>query len=69
MTARQGLPLLYGLCDEWTARAQVIASLGGKPNQLDEAMTPPAAAAATPDGDTATSARHAQIAALAAALA
>ncbi|MEV6798544.1 hypothetical protein AB0M91_09370 [Micromonospora rifamycinica] len=36
------MPLLYGLCDEWTARAQALAALGGKPHALADALSAPA---------------------------
>lgn len=67
MTARDALPLLYGLCDEWTARSQIIAALGGKPDHLTEALTPDSGGE-TPTPSTSPG-RHTQIAALAAALA
>lgn len=54
--------MLYGLCDSWTARRQLIGALGGAPEQLDNALTPAEPAGVDPQ------ARAAQIAALARAL-
>ncbi|MGC5664924.1 hypothetical protein ACN261_31540 [Micromonospora sp. WMMD723] len=69
MTARRALPVLYGLCDEWTARRQMLAALGGEPDQLTDTLTPSAPPAdAGPAGEpTVAENRAAEIAALAAA--
>jgi hypothetical protein len=59
------LPLLYGLCDEWTARRQLIGALGGEPDYLDESLAP--STSSTSSDPAARDARAAQISALAAA--
>jgi hypothetical protein len=38
MNAADGLAVLYGLCDEWTARQQLIGSVGGKPDHLHDEL-------------------------------
>lgn len=38
MNAAEGLAVLWGLCDEWTARQQLIGSLGGKPDRLRDEL-------------------------------
>lgn len=63
LSARAGLPLLYGLCDEWAARRQLIGALGGEPDQLDEALEASDSTPSRTDPD----ARRAEVAALAAA--
>ncbi|SCL15049.1 hypothetical protein [Micromonospora inyonensis] len=32
------MPLLYGLCDEWTARRHLLAALSGEPDPLNDAL-------------------------------
>lgn len=60
------MPLLYGLCDEWTARQQLLGALGAEPDHLDEALSPSMTSTASKDPQ-ALAARQAQISALAAA--
>ena len=60
MSARQGLALLYGLCDEWTARRQLLGALGGDPDHLDQALTPSTSTGSDPE---ARDVRQAEIAA------